>query len=86
MPATAAWAIYSNCSANFLELVKGSCGKTPIAVDPDFRQLVTGVRKEKPYDTSAYQPQSDPVLAILPWPPAAPTFSRWTPCGRNYLW
>ena len=53
---------YSNCSANFLELVKGSYGKTPIPVDPDFRQLVAGVREEQAYDTSTYQPQPNPVL------------------------
>jgi pyruvate carboxylase subunit B len=54
---------YSNCSANFLELVKGSYGRTPIPVDPDFRQQVAGVREECPYDTSAYQPQPNPELA-----------------------
>jgi len=53
---------YSNCSANFLELVKGSYGKTPIPVDPDFRQQVAGVREERPYDTSAYVPQPNPAL------------------------
>ena len=54
---------YSNCSANFLELVKGSYGRTPIPVDPGFRQQVAGVREERPYDTSAYQPQPNPELA-----------------------
>lgn len=56
---------YSNCSANFIELVKGSYGKTPIPVDPDFRQQVAGVREEKPYDTSVYKPQPNPVLEAL---------------------
>jgi len=56
---------YSNCSANFVELVKGSYGKTPIAVDPAFRQQVTGSPEEKPYDTSAYTAQPNPELADL---------------------
>lgn len=53
---------YSNCSANFVELVKGSYGRTPIPVDPEFRLQVAGVREETPYDTSAYKPQPNPVL------------------------
>lgn len=53
---------YSNCSANFVELVKGSYGKTPIPVDPAFREQVTGSAEERPYDTSAYQPQANPEL------------------------
>lgn len=53
---------YATCSANFVALVKGSYGKTPIPVDPEFRLQVAGVREEVPYDTSAYQPQPNPIL------------------------
>lgn len=53
---------FSNCSSNFVNLVKGSYGHTPIAVDPDFREQVAGVREETPYDTGAYEPQPNPAL------------------------
>lgn len=56
---------YSNCSANFVALVKGSYGKTPIPVAPGFRLQVAGVREETPYDTSAYKPQPNPTLNEL---------------------
>lgn len=54
--------IYSNVSNQFVNLVKGEYGKTPIPVDPDFRQKIAGVREETPYDTSKYQMQPNPVL------------------------
>jgi pyruvate/oxaloacetate carboxyltransferase len=65
MAATRGQPFYSNCSANFLELVKGSYGWTPIPVDPLFRYRVAGVREEVPYDTSHYEPQPNPVLEDL---------------------
>lgn len=65
MAATRGQPFYSSCSANFLELVKGSYGRTPIPVDPLFRYRVAGVREEVPYDTSHYEPQPNPVLEDL---------------------
>ncbi len=53
---------YSNVSKNFAELVKGTYGKTPWPVDPEFRFKITGVREETPYDTSAYRKQDNPEL------------------------
>ena len=53
---------YTNVSKNFAELVKGTYGKTPWPVDPDFRFTITGVREETPYDTSAYRKQNNPEL------------------------
>jgi oxaloacetate decarboxylase alpha subunit/pyruvate carboxylase subunit B len=53
---------YSNVSKNFIELVKGSYGRTPFAIDPDFRQKIAGVRDETPYDTSKYKKQSNPEI------------------------
>jgi oxaloacetate decarboxylase alpha subunit/pyruvate carboxylase subunit B len=53
---------YSNVSKNFVELVKGSYGRTPFAIDPDFRQKIAGVREETPYDTSKYVKQSNPEI------------------------
>lgn len=54
--------MYSNVSNQFVNLVKGEYGKTPIPVDPEFRFKIAGVREETPYDTSNYQMQPNPVL------------------------
>lgn len=54
--------VYSNVSNQFVNLVKGEYGKTPIPVDPDFRLKIAGVREETPYDTSKYQMQPNPEL------------------------
>ncbi len=54
---------YSNISKNFAELVRGSYGKTPWPVNPDFRQTICGTREETPYDTSAYRQQPNPPVA-----------------------
>ncbi len=48
---------YTNVSKNFIELVKGSYGRTPFAIDPEFRLKIAGVRDETPYDTSKYKKQ-----------------------------
>jgi pyruvate/oxaloacetate carboxyltransferase len=53
---------YSNTSIQYVNLVKGVYGKTPIPVDPDFRFKIAGIRDEKPYDTSNYQKQPNPVF------------------------
>ena len=53
---------YTNNSIQFVNLVKGIYGKTPIEVDPDFREKLAGVREETPYDTSKYEKQPNPVL------------------------
>jgi pyruvate carboxylase subunit B len=51
---------YTNNSIQFVNLVKGSYGKTPIPVDPDFRELIAGTREEIPFNTSNYQKQPNP--------------------------
>ena len=53
---------YSNASNQFIALVKGEYGKTPVPVDPQFRLNIAGTREETPYDTSNYQRQDNPVL------------------------
>ncbi|MBN2875021.1 MAG: hypothetical protein JXM71_07990, partial [Spirochaetales bacterium] len=53
---------YTNVSKNFIELVKGSYGRTPFPVDPAFREKIAGVRVETPYDTSKYAKQPNPEL------------------------
>jgi pyruvate/oxaloacetate carboxyltransferase len=54
--------MYANLSTQFKNLVKGLYGKTPIAVDPDFREKICGVRNELPFDSSSYKPQDNPVI------------------------
>lgn len=51
---------YTNNSNQFVNLVKGSYGKTPIPVDPDFREKIAGTREEVPYNTASYEKQPNP--------------------------
>lgn len=53
---------YTNSSTQFVNLVKGGYGKTPIPVDPEFRLKIAGVREETPYDTSNYKKQENKVF------------------------
>ena len=53
---------YSNPSNQFISLVKGEYGHTPVAVDPAFRQQLTGSPEEKPYDVSSYKKPENPAL------------------------
>ena len=54
--------MYTNKSSQFVGLVKGEYGHTPVEIDPEFRFKICGVREETPYDTSKYQKQPNPVL------------------------
>lgn len=51
---------YTNNSIQFVNLVKGSYGKTPIPVDPDFREKIAGTRNEIPFNTATYKKQPNP--------------------------
>ena len=51
---------YSNKNNQFIGLVKGEYGKTPIPVDPKFREQITGSPEEKPYDVSSYRKPANP--------------------------
>ena len=53
---------YANPSNQFVALVKGEYGETPVAIDPEFRLKITGSREEIPYDTSKYKRQDNPTL------------------------
>ncbi|MDD2313880.1 MAG: carboxylase [Proteiniphilum sp.] len=53
---------YANASNQFVALVKGEYGKTPVPVDPEFREKITGSPLEVPYDTSKYKKQENPLL------------------------
>ncbi len=53
---------YANPSNQFVSLVKGEYGTTPVPIDPEFRLKITGSREEIPYDTSNYKRQDNPIL------------------------
>lgn len=51
---------YSNKNNQFIGLVKGEYGKTPVPVDPAFREKITGNAEEKPYDVASYRKPANP--------------------------
>lgn len=53
---------YTSKSIQFVNLVKGSYGKTPIPIDPDFRMKIAGVKEEIPYNTDSYERQANPTF------------------------
>ncbi len=55
-------AMYTNVSNQFISLVKGEYGDTPIPVKPEFREKICGHKDERPFDTSTYKMQPNPVL------------------------
>jgi len=56
---------YTTKSIQYVNLVKGIYGKTPIPVDPDFREFICGSKEEMPYDTSKYKKQDNPTFEEL---------------------
>ena len=56
---------YTNNSSQFINLVKGSYGKTPIPIDPEFRLKIAGTREEVPYNTDGYEKQPNPEIPEL---------------------
>ena len=53
---------YTMVSNQFINLIKGEYGKTPVAIDPAFREKITGDATEKPYDINSYQAPANPEL------------------------
>lgn len=53
---------YTNKNNQFVALVKGEYGETPVPVDPAFRELITGSPEEKPFDVSSYKTPANPEL------------------------
>ena len=53
---------YTMVSNQFINLIKGEYGKTPVAIDPKFREKITGSPVEKPYDINTYQAPENPTL------------------------
>lgn len=56
---------YTTKSNQFISLVKGEYGHTPVPVDPAFREKITGDATEKPYDTASYKKPENPVVEDL---------------------
>lgn len=53
---------YTTKNTQFINLVKGQYGKTPVPIKPEFREKITGSPEEIPYDTSNYKPQPNKIL------------------------
>ena len=53
---------YTTKNNQFVNLVKGEYGTTPVKIDPEFRFKICGVREESNYDISKYQTQPNPEL------------------------
>jgi oxaloacetate decarboxylase alpha subunit/pyruvate carboxylase subunit B len=53
---------FTTKSIQYVNLVKGIYGKTPIPIDPDFREQLTGVREETSYDTKNYKKQENTIF------------------------
>ena len=53
---------YTTKNNQFVNLVKGEYGTTPVKIDPEFRFKICGVREESNYDISKYQHQPNPEL------------------------
>ena len=54
--------MYTNKSSQFIGLVKGDYGHTPVKIDPEFRFKICGFREEIPYDTTKYKMQPNPEV------------------------
>ena len=55
-------AYFTTKSIQYVNLVKGIYGKTPIPIDPEFREQLTGVKEETPYDTKNYKKQENSIF------------------------
>lgn len=53
---------FTTLSNQYVNLVKGVYGKTPIQVETEFREQITGSPEEVAYDTKNYQKQENPEL------------------------
>ncbi|MCH5225334.1 MAG: carboxylase [Muribaculaceae bacterium] len=53
---------YTTKSNQFISLVKGEYGKTPVEIDAEFRKQITGDAAEKPFDVAEYKIPENPVL------------------------
>lgn len=51
---------YSNCVDQYINLVRGEYGRTPVPISEEFRKKVTGSIEEKRFDTSSWKPAQAP--------------------------
>lgn len=56
--------IYSNPSIQFVDLVRGEYGKTPLNIDPAFRLKITGIQVEMPYDDKDYDMSEHKLVKV----------------------
>lgn len=56
---------YTTVNNQFISLVKGEYGHTPVPIDPTFREKITGSPVEKAYDVSSYKRPENPVIEEL---------------------
>ena len=54
--------MYTTKSIQFVNLVKGIYGKTPLPIDPNFRKKITGSPVEIAYNPEDYKKQENPTL------------------------
>ncbi|MCK9616964.1 MAG: carboxylase [Lentimicrobiaceae bacterium] len=54
--------LYTTKSIQYVNLVKGVYGKTPVPVDPEYRFKIAGVQEETPYDARYYKKQENTVF------------------------
>ena len=47
--------IYSTNTTQYVNLVRGEYGETPVPISPEFREKITGSREEKRFDTSKWK-------------------------------
>lgn len=53
---------YTLTTNQFTSLIKGEYGHTPVAIDPAFREKITGDATEHPYDVDSYKQPENPAL------------------------
>lgn len=56
---------YTTKTAQFINLVKGLYGQTPIEVDPEFRLKITGSREKESFSEADYKKPENPILDEL---------------------
>jgi len=54
--------MYSNISKQFNNLVMGLYGKTPMPIEPEFREKICGQKEEVPFNSQNYKAQENPVI------------------------
>jgi pyruvate carboxylase subunit B len=57
--------VYSTNTIQYVNLVRGEYGKTPVPIAPEFREKITGSKEEKRFDTSKWKPAKLPEEIVL---------------------